>query len=247
MESLQVDRTPVQAYWWTHSSRIVWPWRRCVTIDKNEILVDRFDSETGTIYQFYGRKWHGCPCLGIANDKYHRTMNVENQIRSLGHNVVSVWEWENPEFSKNCLEGEFVPYPHYIVYDFEVVLKKKDLNLTSDLTIDCSHILISIAINDILTKEPIFIENGDPEVLIEEHVKELVCRQEIISEVWKMYLTEDVDSLLERVQSRWTTWVNQVPMFSFNSGKYDLKLVKYCFVKTISNMSNINVMKKDNP
>ena len=47
---------------------------RCMAIDKNEILVDGSDSETGTVYQFYGCKWHGCPCLGIANDKYHRTI-----------------------------------------------------------------------------------------------------------------------------------------------------------------------------
>ena len=33
-------------------------------------IVDGFDSETSTIYQFYGCKWHGCPCLRIANNKY---------------------------------------------------------------------------------------------------------------------------------------------------------------------------------
>ena len=53
---------------------------RCVVIDKNEILVDGFDSEIGTVYQFYGCKWHECPCLGIVNDKYHRTMNLGNQM-----------------------------------------------------------------------------------------------------------------------------------------------------------------------
>ena len=82
---------------------------RCVVIDKNEILVDGFDSETGTIYQFYRCKWHGCPCLGIANDKYHRTMNLENQIRSLGHNMVSIWECENSEFSKNTSSENSFP------------------------------------------------------------------------------------------------------------------------------------------
>ena len=96
--------------------------------------------------------------------------------------MVSVWECENPEFSRKQLWREFVSYPHFIVYDFEVILEKKDLSLTSDLTIDCSHIPISVAINDSLNRKPIFIENINPEVLIEEFVKELTHRQELISE-----------------------------------------------------------------
>ena len=82
---------------------------RCVVIDKNEILIDGFYSETGTIYQFHGCKWYGYPCLGIANNKYHKAMDLKNQIRSLGHNVVSVWECENPEFSKNTSSENLFP------------------------------------------------------------------------------------------------------------------------------------------
>ena len=41
-------------------------------------------------------------------------------------------------------------------------------------------------------------------------------------------------------------WVNQVPVFEFNSGKYDLNLVKEYFVRTLSNMNNVTVAKKDN-
>ena len=48
---------------------------------------------------------------------------------------------------------------------------------------------INIVINDSPAKEPIFIENKDPEVLIEEFMKELTHRQELISEmVWKMFV-----------------------------------------------------------
>ena len=58
MESLQVDQTPVWGYWSTHSSRIVdHGGEKCVVINKQEILVDRF--ETSTVYQLYGCKWHG--------------------------------------------------------------------------------------------------------------------------------------------------------------------------------------------
>ena len=45
---------------------------------------------------------------------------------------------------------KFVPYPHCIVYNFEVKLAKKDLSVTSDLMINSSDILISVAINNSL-------------------------------------------------------------------------------------------------
>ena len=134
----------------------------------------------------------------------------------------------------------------YIVYDFQVSYRRETLSPTSDLTTDYSHISISTAINDGLTKEPIFIEHGDPEVLIKEFMTKLIHRPEIISRaVWKTYLMKNIDSLPERVQSGWMTWVNQVPVFCFNSGKYDLNLVKYYFVRAKSDMSNVNVVKKD--
>ena len=57
---------------------------RCVVINEKEILVDGCDPETSTVYQFYGCKWHGCPCITGSNDKYQKTPNLEKQIRSLG-------------------------------------------------------------------------------------------------------------------------------------------------------------------
>ena len=36
------------------------------------------------------------------------------------------------------------------------------------------------------------------------------------------------------VKKQWRQWVNQVPIISFNSGKYDLNMVKEYFVKKIS-------------
>ena len=35
------------------------------------------------------------------------------------------------------------------------------------------------------------------------------------------------------VQKQWRQWVNQVPVIGFNSGKYDLNMVKEYFVKKI--------------
>ena len=51
---------------------------------------------------------------------------------------------------------------------------------------------------------------------------------------------------LQEVRSAWTNWLSQVPVFGFNSGKYNLNMAKYYFVKTISDLSNVKVAKKDN-
>ena len=56
----------------------------------------------------------------------------------------------------------------------------------------------------------------------------------------------DESSLPERVQETWGRWINQVPVFGFNSRKYDLNLVKENFIMTLSNMNDMTVTKKDN-
>ena len=78
--------------------------------------------------------------------------------------------------------------------------RKKVLSMTSDLTINSSHILISVAINSSVTRKPIFLHNQDPERLVEEFVAELVKQQEIIfDEAVKIYPMVDEDSLPSRV------------------------------------------------
>ena len=54
------------------------------------------------------------------------------------------------------------------------------------------------------------------------------------------------ESLPKQVRERWINWVNQVPVFGFNSRKYDLDLVKEYFVKILSDMNDVTVAKKDN-
>ena len=174
-------------------------------------------------------------------------MAIENRFGGLRYDVVSVSECENPELLMEQLNREFVRYLHYIIYNFKVILKKKDLSVTYDLTMNSSHIPISIAINDSLTKEMIFIGNQNPEQLIEEFVAELVTQQEIVfDDVVKMYPMVDKDSLPKHVQTAWSNWMSQIPIFGFNSEKYNLHMVKYYFVKTISVLSKVKVAKKDN-
>ena len=136
-----------------------------MVIDKKEIFADGHNPKTSTVYQFYGCKWHGCHCLGFSN-KYQKTLNLENRIRNSGYNVISVWEHENPRLSRRHFQQKFTPSSHFIIYDFETVLTKRNLDQTLDLMIDCSHIPFGVTIYDSLTKEPTFIENSDPEALI---------------------------------------------------------------------------------
>ena len=91
--------------------------------------------------------------------------------------MVSVWECKNLEPPHSIMQAlhwlmpgpnsklgkKFVPYPHFIVYDFEALLTPRNWRRTQDLTIDCSHIPVSVTINDSLTKKPVFIKNQDPE------------------------------------------------------------------------------------
>ena len=44
----------------------------------------------------------------------------------------------------------------------------------------------------------------------------------------------DFQMLPGQVKEQWRQWVNQVPVIGFNSGKYDLNMMKEYFVKKIS-------------
>ena len=52
--------------------------------------------------------------------------------------------------------------------------------------------------------------------------------------------------LPKKVKNLWKTWVNQVPVFGFNSGRYDINMIKEYFVKNLAEISNVNVAKKEN-
>jgi hypothetical protein len=68
----------------------------------NKVRVDGFDSTTNTIYEYYGKFWHGHPeyskcdpdfMIGkkSAGDRYIETLMREIRLKELGYNIVSVW------------------------------------------------------------------------------------------------------------------------------------------------------------
>lgn len=67
------------------------------------IKPDAYDSNTNTIYEFYGDYWHGNPKIYNANDinksskktfreLYEKTIQRETMIKSAGYKIIYIWE-----------------------------------------------------------------------------------------------------------------------------------------------------------
>ena len=239
-----------------------------------EIPVDGYEPESKTIFQYYGCKWHGCPYQkernSLEEERYTKTIELEKKMKEQHLKIVSVWECEKPELKKMRFKKKFRPYPYFIVYDFEALCKKMNEAQTEELTITSKHIPVSVAVNDNFTKKPSFIVDEDPENLVKRFVEDLRERQrKIAKKVNYLYPMpggeeENDDSeagyeesggqmvhvemvhLPKKVQNLWKTWVNQVPVFGFNSGRYDINMIKEYFVKNLAGISDVNVAKKEN-
>ena len=149
---------------------------------------------------------------------------------------MSTWEYKKPILKKVRFEKKLTPYPHFIVYHFEAILALFNEHPTDERTYLSSQIPISIVAHDTLSKEPKYLVGENPEHLTEQFIEVLTEKEEAIAaDVLKQdpYLS-DFQMLPGEVQKHWRQWVNQVPvMIGFNSGKYDLNMVKEYFVKYI--------------
>ena len=52
--------------------------------------------------------------------------------------------------------------------------------------------------------------------------------------------------LSKETAKSYVNWVKQVPVFGFNSGRYDINMIKEYFVKNLISLSDVNVAKKEN-
>ena len=175
-------------------------------------------------------------------------------MKGQNFNLVSVWECEKPEKKKKMIfKKKFIPYPFFIVYDFEAIQEKVGNEVTEDLFIKSKHVPVSVAINDNLTFEPVFIAERHPEILIMKFVEELVKRQKVIAECVRSEYTKEMGMskdgrvhLPVKNQTQLDSWINKVPVFGFNSGRYDLNMIKEYFVRKLAEISDVNVAKKEN-
>ena len=205
----------------------------------------------------------------IAEQRYAKTIELEKKMKEQGFKIVSVWECEKPELKKKRFCKKFRPYPYFIVYDFEAICQKINEKQTDELTITAKHIPVSVAINDNLTKKPSFIVEEDPKKLAERFVVELLKRAREIEEtvwlsnpvlgVYKKFNEDDKGEqyggylinearvkLSKETAKSYVNWVKQVPVFGFNSGRYDINMIKEYFVKNLTSLSDVNVAKKEN-
>jgi hypothetical protein len=79
-----------------------------IVLGSSYIIVDAFDPDTNTVYEFYGDYWHGNPQIfkssdtnpsnkRLYGDLYKETIDREEMIRKHGYQIISIWEqeWNN--------------------------------------------------------------------------------------------------------------------------------------------------------
>ena len=204
-----------------------------------------------------------------ADQRYAKTIELEKKMKEQGFKIVSVWECEKPELKKKRFCKKFRPYPYFIVYDFEAICQKINEKQTDELEITAKHIPVSVAINDNLTKKPSFIVEEDPKELVERFVVELLKRARQIEgkvesanyvlgvrrkmneddkgDQYGGYLINEARVKLSKETAKsYVNWVKQVPVFGFNSGRYDINMIKEYFVENLTSLSDVNVAKKEN-
>ena len=102
--------------------------------------------------------------------RYRDTSQINWLIKNNGwdtkYNLVSNWECEEPILKKVWFEKEFMPYPHFVVYDFEAKLAPLNEHPRDDLTYLSRHIPIKFAVHETLSKESVYLVDENPQRLI---------------------------------------------------------------------------------
>ena len=165
---------------------------------------------------------------------YELTLLRTQFLRKEGYRVVEKWEHEKPTPWANtcCPKVETKTYPHAIVYDFEAYQDtSKAVRPTSDLFYESEHVPISVSLADTLNPEPEYIVSRDPAELIRLFHQSLERRHKaIVADVVDKFPLPDIEGIPEKQGEEIVKWVYQVPVLGFNSGHYDLKLIRQHFI-----------------
>lgn len=86
-----------------------------LNIDGRKCLIDGYDPETHTVYEFHGDFWHGNPLIYAPEEVhplvkktygelYEATLEKEQRIRGAGYNLVVMWEsdWRSCRSTPSC-------------------------------------------------------------------------------------------------------------------------------------------------
>ena len=169
---------------------------------------------------------------------YDLTLLRTQFLRKEGYRVVEKWEHEKPTpwANTSCPKVETKTYPHAIVYDFEAYQDtSKAVRPTSDLFYESEHVPISVSLADTLNPEPEYIVSRDPAELIRLFHQSLERRHTaIVADVVEKFRTPDSIGIPEKQGEEIVKWVYQVPVLGFNSGHYDLKLIRQHFIPLLA-------------
>ena len=161
---------------------------------------------------------------------YELTLLRTQFLRKEGYRVVEKWEHEKPTPWENtcCPEVETKTYPHAIVYDFEAYQDtSKAVRPTSDLFYESEHVPISVSLTDTLNPEPEYIVSRDPAELIFLFHQCLERRHTaIVADVVEKFSFTEIEGIPKKQDEETVKWFYQVPVLGFNSGHYDLKLIR---------------------
>ena len=223
--------------------------------------VDGYEPSSQTVYEFHGCLFHGCPCcvkkkrdeptiIGkTPNQLYYATRAKTEALRQAGFKVVEKWGCEYHYECTPLPAKKNEQYPHFIFYDFEALHDKSKAGLpTPRLAYEAVHVPISVSIGDTKEREPTFIVDGDPKKLVVRFMEEIARRGDAIREEVKtthMPPTGEL-GLSNKAHSRMLEWCAQVPVVGFNSGRYDLNLIKEHFMEELADLGNVHVGKKAN-
>jgi hypothetical protein len=140
---------------------------------------------------------------------------------------------------------------HYLVYDFEAILKPLDADKAKRLTFTTAHIPVSVSVHDTLTDEVKCFVSDSPKELLIDMFTHAAAKRTLIADYNKAKYEKLIEAIRERKKeaeerhdrhpSKITKSVmdntirddgivqrfcDTVPLIGFNSGKYDLNLVK---------------------
>ena len=224
--------------------------------------VDGYNHEKKLVFQYHGCYWHGCPKCYHDRDKiiergdrtredlFQATNRRTAYLKKAGYRVIECWACEVGEkYVEQLPQTQTKSYPHAILYDFE---SYGDINQrkepTVSLTIENPHIPISVSIGDTLERKPTHICERDPKELVRKFMEELERRgKNIRKQVRDEFMPADVNLLPKDQRKKIEEWCDQVPVLGFNSGTYDLNLIKNYFAERLANTTNkVRVAKHGN-
>ena len=116
------------------------------------------------------------------------------------------------------------------------------------LTIENTHVPISVSIGDTLQRKPTHICEKNPVELVRNFMEELERRgKNIRTKVRAAFMPEDVEMLPKAQRLKIEEWCDQVPVLGFNSGRYDLNLIREHFAERLSDTTGkVRVAKNGN-